>query len=130
MTRTRPTKTGPKAAVHIRAAEGAHRGGEWGGSVSGEALNSDCLILYVATDEVGGGPDWHLHPYDEIFIITEGRAQFTVGTENFVAEAGDTVMGPAAVPHKYKNLGPGRLRSIDIHLSREWIQTDLEDPEG
>lgn len=130
MTGTRPKKNAPKAPVHIPAAEGAHRGKEWGGSVSGDALNSDCLILYVSHDEVGAGPDWHLHPYDEVFIITEGRAQFTVGDKNFVAEAGDTVMGPATVPHKYKNLGPGRLRSIDIHLSQQWIQTDLEDPEG
>ena len=45
------------------------------------------------------------------------------------AEAGDIVLGPANIPHKYHNLGPGPLESIDIHLSPEWIQTDLDDPE-
>lgn len=131
MTGARPKKHAQKAGVIVRAADGAHRGGApWAGSVSGEALNTDALVLYVLVEEVGKGPSWHVHPYDEVFIITEGRARFTVGDQVFDAEAGDTVMGPAAVPHKYHNLGPGVLRSIDIHLSREWIQTDLDDPEG
>ncbi len=66
-----------------------------------------------------------VHPYDEIFTITEGRARFTVGDETIDAEAGDVVLGPANIPHGYQNLGPGRLDSLDIHLSPEWIQFDL-----
>ncbi|MEQ6248081.1 cupin domain-containing protein [Sulfitobacter sp. HNIBRBA3233] len=126
----KPQKTPPKRAEVIRAADGAHRGAPWAGSVSGAALNTDSVILFVDIDEIGAGPDWHVHPYDEVFILTEGRARFTVGDESFDVEQGDVVMGPAAVPHKYKNLGPGKLRSIDIHLSRTWIQTDLRDPDS
>lgn len=125
--RNRPAKTAAPPAVLIRAAEGAHRGGAWAGSVSGEALDADALILFVHTDEVGGGPGWHVHPYDEVFVVTEGRARFTMGAESFEARAGDVVKGSAAVPHKYANLGPGPLRTIDIHLSRTWVQTDLPD---
>ncbi len=90
---------------------------------------SNVTITFFATDEIGHGPSWHVHPYDEVFIIREGRARFTIGDQKIDAEKGDVLMGPAAVPHKYENLGPGRLESIDIHLSREWIQTDLVDPE-
>jgi mannose-6-phosphate isomerase-like protein (cupin superfamily) len=67
----------------------------------------------------------HVHPYDEIFTITEGRARFTVGDRTIDAEAGDVVLGPANIPHGYQNLGPGRLDSLDIHLSPEWIQYNL-----
>jgi mannose-6-phosphate isomerase-like protein (cupin superfamily) len=70
-----------------------------------------------------------VHPYDEVFIIRKGRARFTIGDEKIEAEAGDVLMGPANIPHKYHNLGPGLLESTDIHLSRTWIQTDLDDPE-
>lgn len=125
----RAQKTRPAPAVRVEAARGSHRDSVWRGSVSGPALGCDALILFLSLEEVGEGPAWHVHPYDEIFVITEGRARFTVGDETFDAEAGDVVTGPAAVAHKYHNLGPGRLRSIDIHLSREWVQTDLEDPE-
>ena len=54
---------------------------------------------------------------------------FTIGAEKIEAEAGDILLGPADVPHKYTNLGPGPLESTDIHLSDRWVQTDLEDPE-
>ena len=74
---------------------------------------------------MGEGPTLHVHPYDEIFTITEGRARFTVGDRTIDAEAGDVVLGPANIPHGYQNLGPGRLDSLDIHLSPEWIQYNL-----
>lgn len=69
----------------------------------------------------------HVHPYDEIFTITEGKARFTVGNMVIDAGVGDVVLGPANIPHGYQNLGPGRLDSLDIHLSSEWIQYDLAD---
>ena len=31
--------------------------------------------------------------------------------------------------HKFRNLGPGRLDTTDIHVSDRWIQTNLDDPE-
>ena len=60
-----------------------------------------------------------------LFHILEGRAEFTVGDSKFVAEKGDIVIGPANIPHSYKNLGPGKLDSVDFHLSNEWIQYDM-----
>jgi mannose-6-phosphate isomerase-like protein (cupin superfamily) len=101
----------------------------WWGHLSGRDLGTKVTVIFYATDTVGEGPNWHMHPYDEIFIITEGHAIFTVGAEKIEAGPGDVLMGPAGVPHKYKNVGPGRLSSIDIHCSPEWIQTDLADPE-
>jgi mannose-6-phosphate isomerase-like protein (cupin superfamily) len=101
----------------------------WKGRVEGHTLGTAVTVLFYATEEVGVGPKWHVHPYDEIFIIRQGRALFTVGTEKFECEAGQVVFGPANVPHKFKNLGPGVLETTDIHVSDRWIQTDLPDPE-
>ena len=84
-------------------------------------------VLFFSSDEIGDGPPLHLHPYDEVFIIRTGRARFTIGNETIEAEAGDILLGPAEVPHKFENLGPGRLETTDIHLSDRHIQTDLED---
>lgn len=101
----------------------------WRGAVEGAALDAGVTVLFYETDEIGVGPKWHVHPYDEMFIIRQGRALFTVGSEKIEAETGDIVFGPAEVPHKFHNLGPGRLVTIDIHHNDRWIQTDLEDPE-
>ena len=118
-----------KPAVHIQGGEKREGTLDWRGLVDGDTLGSNVTILFFATDDVGEGPSWHVHPYDEVFIIKRGRARFKIGDEIIEAEEGDVLLGPAAVPHKYENLGPGSLESIDIHLSRTWIQTDLEDPD-
>ena len=99
--------------------------GQLRGLLEGKGLNTNITLLRYATDVVGEGPTLHVHPYDEIFTITEGRARFTVGDKVIDAEAGDVVLGPANIPHGYQNLGPGRLDSLDIHLSPEWIQFNL-----
>ena len=83
------------------------------------------VVIRYAVDEIGEGPNLHMHPYDEVFHIIEGTAEFTVGDKKFIAKEGDLVIGPANIPHAYKNVGPGRLDSVDIHLNNEWIQYDL-----
>jgi mannose-6-phosphate isomerase-like protein (cupin superfamily) len=101
-------------------------GGPWRGSIEGLALGGQNTVLTYGTDTVGAGPRLHVHPYDETFILIEGRARFFVGDTTFDAVAGEVVLGPAGVPHRFENLGPGRLQTIDIHHSPQWIQTDLE----
>ncbi|MGB6118268.1 MAG: cupin domain-containing protein [Mesorhizobium sp.] len=100
--------------------------GPYRGSVNGEALGTDVTVLTYGNDEPGTGPVLHVHPYDEVFVVTLGQARFFVGDQVIDAQAGDTVMGPAGVPHRFINLGPGRLQTIDIHRSSRWIQTNLE----
>lgn len=101
----------------------------WRGNFEGKDLGGvDVTVLFVV-DEIGGGAGLHVHPYDEIFIVREGRVLYTIGDEKVEATAGDVVLGPANVPHKFENLGPGPLQTTDIHVNDEWIQIDLEESE-
>jgi mannose-6-phosphate isomerase-like protein (cupin superfamily) len=100
--------------------------GPWRGSLLGEMLGSAVTVLAYGNDTPGEGPRLHVHPYDETFVIVAGQARFFVGDQVIEAEAGQAVLGPAGVPHRFINLGPGRLQTIDIHHSPRWIQTDLE----
>lgn len=119
---------GPKPAV-IRRSDWAADERLWKGYFEGQDIGTRVTVLFFVTDQVGVGPRWHVHTYDEVFIVRTGRALFTIGDEKIEASAGDILLGPANVPHKYHNLGPGTLETTDIHLSDRWIQTDLEDPE-
>lgn len=119
-----PSKTEP---AKVSASEWLSEGTALRGLLEGKDLNTDITLIRYATEVVGEGPTLHVHPYDEIFTITEGRARFTVGDRVIDAEAGDIVLGPANIPHGYQNLGPGKLDSLDIHLSPEWIQYNLAD---
>lgn len=118
-----------KPRVLNRADWATHPDLFWKGHVEGHTLGTGVTVLFYSTEEVGGGPKWHVHPYDEIFIVREGRALFTVGDERFECEKGQVVFGPANVPHKFVNLGPGRLETTDVHVNDRWIQTNLPDPE-
>lgn len=100
--------------------------GPWRGSVDGLKLGGAVTVLAYGTDEIGVGPRLHVHPYDETFLIVQGRARFYVGDTVLDASAGEVVLGPAGVPHRFENLGPGRLQTVDIHHSPTWIQTDLD----
>ncbi len=84
-------------------------------------------FISVDTTKVGYGPRLHRHPYEEVFIIQEGRARYTVGEVTLEAEAGQVIVVPPNTPHKFANLGPGRLRQVDIHVSERFITEWLED---
>lgn len=101
-------------------------GRSWRGLVEGLALGGSASVLAYGTDKIGKGPRLHVHPYDETFIIITGRARFFIGEQTLDAEEGEVVFGPAGVPHRFENIGPARLQTIDIHHSPKWIQTDLE----
>ena len=100
----------------------------WRGRFEGGDIGADVTVLFFSSDKIGAGPVLHRHPYDEVFIIRRGCARFTIGSDVIDAKAGDILMGPANVPHKFENLGPETLETTDIHLSATFIQTDLEGP--
>ena len=118
-----------KKPVLLKRGDWATTNDLWHGRFEGKDIGTGVTVLFFATEDLGHGPRWHVHPYDEIFIIRTGRALFTIGNEKIEATEGDILLGPADIPHKYTNLGPGLLESTDIHLSDRWIQTDLDDLE-
>jgi mannose-6-phosphate isomerase-like protein (cupin superfamily) len=57
-----------------------------------------------------GMPLLHLHrSMDEGFEVLRGRIEFRIGTGYEVAEAGDSVLIPAGVPHCFRALEPAEL---------------------
>lgn len=88
----------------------------------------DADVSFIWVDmPPGGSIRLHKHPYQEIFIIQEGMATFTVGAETLEAHAGQVVMVSANVAHKFKNAGNTKLKQIDIHLSKEFITIWLDE---
>ncbi len=118
-----------KAPALIRRSQWAREDDQWVGRFEGISVGTDVTVLFYSSEEIGAGPPLHVHTYDEVFILRQGRARFTVGAETFEAEAGEIVFGPANIPHKFENLGPGRLETTDIHLSDRFEQTVLEETE-
>ncbi|MGH2908380.1 MAG: cupin domain-containing protein [Solirubrobacteraceae bacterium] len=96
-----------------------------GANVTG-ADHGASISLILDQSEPGHGPRLHRHPYDETWVVQEGRLTFQSGDEQLAAGAGDIVIVPPGVPHKFANDGPGRVRLVCIHASptfeTEWLE--------
>jgi quercetin dioxygenase-like cupin family protein len=84
-------------------------------------------VTFILVDAAPGeGPRLHSHPYEEVFIVQEGTATYTVGDETLEVKAGQIVVLPAGVPHKFVNSGAGQLKQVDIHTNKQFITHWLE----
>ena len=86
------------------------------------------VSFFLVDSPPGGGAVLHTHPYEEVFVTLEGEATFTVGDDTIEVSAGQIVVAPAGVPHKFVNSGTGPLRQVDIHPSGRIQQDNI--PEG
>lgn len=96
--------------------------GEWQGGARG----ADICVIVNRLEEAGGGPRLHTHPYAETFVIRLGVGLFTIGDRQVQASAGQILVVSPGTPHKFSNLGPGPLETIDIHESGKFITEWLE----
>jgi mannose-6-phosphate isomerase-like protein (cupin superfamily) len=88
----------------------------------------DTEVSFIWVDMPPGGiVRLNKHPYKEIFIIQEGVPTFTIGSITLEARAGQIIIVPADVPHKFMNLSDRPLKQIDIHVNGEFITHWLED---
>ena len=91
-------------------------------------LYGDTDVSFIWLDlPPGEGPRLHKHPYAEVFIVQEGQATYTVGGRVLEVPAGQVVIAPPNVSHKFTNSDAGPLRQVDIHLSKQFITEWLED---
>jgi mannose-6-phosphate isomerase-like protein (cupin superfamily) len=85
------------------------------------------VSFFLVNNEPGNGPDLHLHPYSETWVVRSGRARFTADGGDIEAGPGDIVVVGAETPHKFKNMGTSRLEIVCIHPSPRMIQEDLDE---
>ena len=83
------------------------------------------VSIFVTRYQRGQGPDLHLHPYPEVFVVQDGTATFTAGDDELTVTAGHIVVVPAETPHMFKGAGDDELRVVSVHPSPTVQQTDL-----
>ena len=83
------------------------------------------VSIFVTEYQRDQGPDLHIHPYPEVFVVETGTARFTAGDEQVEVPGGNIVIVPAETPHGFKCAGDDQLRVISVHPSPTVKQTDL-----
>ena len=83
------------------------------------------VSIFVTEYQRDQGPDLHLHPYPEVFVVETGTARFTAGDEELIVEGGNIVVVPAETPHGFKGHGDDTLRVVSVHPHPKVLQTNL-----
>jgi mannose-6-phosphate isomerase-like protein (cupin superfamily) len=105
--------------------------GQWlpndssGKSIEGKEHGAQVTVLLEHMPP-GKGPRLHSHPYGETWVVVEGLASFTNGTDTGEAKAGDVIYVAAGEPHKFTAMGDTKLKMVCIHQSPEFITDWLE----
>jgi mannose-6-phosphate isomerase-like protein (cupin superfamily) len=117
--------TGERDYVVVDRQRLPHDGGTW--ELEGrDHLGVGASVIMVEMPP-GRGVRLHRHPYPEIFVVHEGVATFTAGTDTLEVTAGQVVIVSAGVPHAFVNSGDIPLRQTDVHLSERFVTEWLED---
>lgn len=95
-------------------------------NIEGWTIGSSVSIIRERTAVDGAGPRLHRHPYVETFVILGGRALFTLGDEEREGAAGDVLVAPANVPHRFRVIGPETYLGVHIHENDRFITEWLE----
>ena len=80
------------------------------------------VSFFLVDNEPGQGPELHVHPYSETWIVRKGEAEFTVGDRTIRGFGGDIVVAAPNVPHRFENVGTGRLELVCIHPNDVIVQ--------
>lgn len=83
------------------------------------------VSAYLVRAEPGQGPGPHRHPYDEVALVQEGRAEWTVEGERVEVGPGEILVVKAGEVHSFRSVGEGLLVQLDLHLSPRFVQENL-----
>jgi mannose-6-phosphate isomerase-like protein (cupin superfamily) len=94
-------------ALYVPTAEGTTKWGS-GDIYTIKATANDTngsLGFLVATVPPGNGPVAHVHTRnEEAFFLLDGELEFLDGDKTFIASAGDLVVVPRGIRHRFKNV--------------------------
>ncbi len=92
------------------------------------------VSLFLVSSPPGEGPELHRHPYPEIFVVHGGQAEFQLDDARVTARAGNILIAPAGVPHRFTSSGSQELRLTAIHtaarMETEWLESATARPGG
>jgi len=112
---------------HVVRWEELERRGPGSYTFDGQRFGASACVLIGDGVPPGSGPRLHRHPYEEVFVVYDGTATFTLGTETIEAGAHSVVIVPAHTPHKFVNSGRAPLYETSVHLSPQRITEWLEE---
>ena len=92
--------------------------GEFTHRLDGERYGFDSLSFIITDTQPNGGPNLHVHEFEEAHILLEGTAKYQMGEKTFTADAPYIVKVPAGVPHTFINAGTKPFNLVAVFASK------------
>jgi quercetin dioxygenase-like cupin family protein len=83
----------------------------------GKATLFEGSALFAGLNAFEPGQEHAAHAHkgtDKLYVVLEGRGEFTVGEQRSTLERGAIAFAPADVSHAVSNPGPGRLLVLAV----------------
>ncbi|MCT7658008.1 cupin domain-containing protein [Mycobacterium deserti] len=76
--------------------------------------STNAVVYYAEVDPGNGGPDCHIHEFDQYYLVLEGQLTVEVALETHVVGPDTLVVLPAGVPHRQYNAGDTTEKHIAV----------------
>lgn len=91
----------------------------------GQPHGSGISFFHVHNTE-GQGPDPHVHPYSETWVVLAGCALVRTGDGEVTAQRGDVVVVGAGTVHAFRAVGAEPLEMLCVHAAPHIEQEFLD----
>lgn len=92
--------------------------GEYTHRLEGEKYGFESLSFILTDTQPNGGPNLHVHEFEEAHVLLEGTAKYQMGDKTFTADAPYVVKVPAGVPHTFINAGTKPFNLVAVFASK------------
>lgn len=70
------------------------------------------LIYNIFEEGASTGDEMYAHAGEEGGLVIQGTMEVTIGTDVYTLNEGDSIYFKADIPHRYRNIGKGKLIAI------------------
>lgn len=92
--------------------------------VSRQVIHGETMTVARIHLSRGAVVPLHSHPNEQITLLQSGRLRFTIGDEERVIEAGETVQIPPEAPHSVEALEDSLAVDLFCPVREDWIRGD------
>jgi mannose-6-phosphate isomerase-like protein (cupin superfamily) len=82
--------------------------------LAGRSTGSSARVNALRVDPGAGSPDFHIHDFDQYYVVLEGEMQVDIGHRRYRAGPMTLVVLPAGLVHRNFNAGPTAERHISL----------------
>ncbi len=69
-------------------------------------------FIYINYPVGGRAEEFYSHEGEECGVVLEGRFKATIGDQEFILEAGDSIYYASSIPHRWENAGDVEAKAI------------------